>query len=162
MNWIKISVYKEVAACSKCREKNIEMNLSDFAYGQRLYTYDDGKKYAFINLLESDIFNQYDEMMSAVLRKKGVALSNDRYIDTLNNTFGITFDKIDGYEIEYAERKKQCEFCGSLNFDNLIAEPVTLEEIEAAVITFEDWLSYSDDVRTEIIKEELKRIGLIR
>jgi hypothetical protein len=136
------------------------MNLSDFAYGQRLYTYDDGKQYAFINLLESDIFNQYDEMLSAVLKKKGIALSNDEFIDTLNNTFGITFDKVEGYEIEYTGRKRQCEFCGSVKFDSLIAEPVTQEKIEAALITHEDWLSCSDDEKIEKIKGELKRIGL--
>jgi hypothetical protein len=138
------------------------MSLSDFAYGQRLYTYDDGKQYAFINLLETEVFDSYDEMMSEVLMSKGVKLSNDELINTLNNTFGITFDKIDGYEIDNAGRKRQCEYCGSVKFDSVVAEPVTQEEIKAALITQEDWLSYSDDEKKKKIKEELKRIGLIR
>ena len=161
MKKINLDVYKEVTTCSKCREKNATMSLSDFAYGQRLYTYDEGKQYAFISLPESDVFNQYDEMMSAVLRKKGVKLSNDELIDALNNTFEVTFDMIEGYEVDHADRKKQCEFCGSEKFDSIIAQPVTQEKIEATLITHEDWLSYSDDEKIDRIQKELKRVGLM-
>ena len=159
MNRIIISALQEVVVCSKCQRQSVNVYLSEFSYGQRLYPYDNGKQYAFINLLESELFDEYDDMLTTVIKRNGIAISRDKLNEVLNQTFGITFDKIDGQEIDYSGSKKCCEYCSSFDFESLIAEPEKLVDIEATLITHEKWMSLTNDEKKEKIEEELKRIG---
>jgi hypothetical protein len=160
MNKVSISVLREVVTCTKCHKQNVSYNLSDFAYGQRLYTYDNGRQYAFINLIDDEIYNTYKEMLTNTIKKNSLEIEKDKLLNTLNDTFIITFDKIDGFVINNVGRRR-CDFCSSFDFSDLIDEPVTLVNIEAALITHEDWISLTYDEKIDKIEQKLKRIGMI-
>ena len=54
---MKIKVRKEVVNCSICHKHNEFLYLSDFSYGEKLVLYDNGHKYAYINLLEDKVYD---------------------------------------------------------------------------------------------------------
>ena len=108
MNKTKIRVCKQVVLCSKCKKPKVTLFLSDFSYGQRLIAYDNGKKYAFLNLLEDESFDDFERMLKEVLQRYNKAVSDEyQFADILDKTFRTTFDEIEGHKINFLEETKK-------------------------------------------------------
>ena len=56
---MKIKVRRETARCTNCGKINEFYYLSDFLYGERLVIFHNGMSYAYINLLEDDVYNDF-------------------------------------------------------------------------------------------------------
>ena len=161
MDTINIRVLTEVVACQDCKEVNHLYYISDFAYGCRLYVYGDGIRYAYLNLIEDVVFDTFRKVLRSILSTYNIDVANLDMPDIVNNTFGITFDDIDGFQVSSME-KRRCKYCSSTHFVGNLLEPETVAEIEVPLITHRNWMLLSDNEKNERIVEALKAIGVIK
>ena len=129
-------------------------------WGQRLASYDSAKQnaYAYINLLNNEVFDEFREMLKKILDKHGIETSKwQQFNKILYGTFGIACDEICGQIPNFGITEEKCENCMSTEFDNRIAEPETLLSIDAPIITHHKWgvLEHGEKIRQ--IEEELVR-----
>ncbi|MHC1723763.1 MAG: hypothetical protein AB9836_11250 [Aminipila sp.] len=153
---MNIRVRREVLRCSKCKNTNEFLYLSDFSYGERLIRFDDAKQYAYINLLEDTIFNDFEQIVRVILKQYNYKINEEKLINIINETFGITCDKIMGNEVEFLYKEEKCSFCSSNDFESLLAEPEKVIEIDVPVITHQQWEILNEDEKKELIEKELK------
>lgn len=154
-NKIKIKVRKEVVLCSKCGNKKELNYLSDFAYGEQLILIKGGTEYAYVNLLEDEVYKEVNTLLSQILQENNILFSKSQFADCISNIFGITFDKIDNEEIDTSIEDEKCSICGSEEFEPNLIEPEQIIEIEVPVITHILWKALSDVEKVKIIKKEL-------
>ena len=64
---MKIKVRRETARCTNCGKINEFYYLSDFLYGERLVIFHNGMSYAYINLLEDDVYNDFIDKVKTIL-----------------------------------------------------------------------------------------------
>lgn len=153
---MNIKVRREVLRCSKCKNTNEFLYLSDFSYGERLIRFDDAKQYAYINLLEDTIFNDFEQFSRDVLKQNNYKIDEERLINILNETFGIACDKIMGNDVDFMYKEEKCSFCSSNDFESILAESEKVIEIDVHVITHQKWKTLTEDEKKELIEKELK------
>ena len=161
MRMIKINVRKEVVRCDKCKRVKDFIYLSDFAYGQRLVFFNEAKECAFENLIEDVTFEEYKKIVKGVLKENKIEFTENCLNGFVNSTFGITCDKINGYDIDFSKDQKVCAFCGSVRFERNMIEPESIIEINVPVISHIGWENLLENEKQKMIKEELKKKGLI-
>ena len=160
----KIGVRKEVARCAKCGKPSDFLYLSDFAYGERLASYNNSnpKALAYICLIENKVFDDFQRIVEKILKNYLITTTAHQMADILNKTFGITLDKIDGHALDYAgELPRQCAYCHSQEFEHLMIEPETFIAIEAPLITYDHWMFLNDEDKENKIEDELRNKGFI-
>lgn len=152
---MKIKVRKEVVRCVKCKEHNEFLYLSDFSYGERLVLYDNGCKYAYINILEDKVYADFVEKVALLL--KTFANSTDKlYIQkVVENIFYIACDEIEGSKISMSCDRK-CINCGSVQFEDLLVKPEAIEQVDLLVITHNNWINLSDNQQRSRIITAIK------
>ncbi|MBQ5558229.1 MAG: hypothetical protein IIT46_00370 [Lachnospiraceae bacterium] len=96
---MKIKVRREVVKCINCKRKNEFFYLSDFSYGERLVLFDNGMKYAYINLLEDGIYSDFIDKVKAVLDSLQKEISDSELQNIINHVFGVACDKIQGSDV---------------------------------------------------------------
>lgn len=156
MNMINIRVRKEVVQCSKCKKPKNFLYLSDFSYGERFLFINDGKEYAFINLIEDKIYDEYEECVRKILQENSIELKSDMLNIFINETFGITCDEINGHKVDFFQNQKKCCYCGSIEFDRNMIEPESLIKIEVPLISHEKWNILNSEEKEKLVKDELK------
>ena len=85
--------------CINCKRKNEFFYLSDFSYGERLVLFDNGMKYAYINLLEDGIYSDFIDKVKAVLDSLQKEISDSELQNIINHVFGVACDKIQGSDV---------------------------------------------------------------
>ena len=127
----------------------------DFSYAERLALYDNGRRYAYINLLNNKTYDDFLMLVSRVMNniKKKDALDFNQVLD--NNLFSIACDKINGTEVLF-DMKKKCEKCGSDCFDDYLLIPEEVEEVDLPIITYNKWNMLSDEKKMEMILNSIK------
>lgn len=153
---MNIRVRKEVVLCSKCKQKNDFLYLSDFSYGQRLILFDEGRQYAYINLLQDEAFDDYEKQLQEVLRRNNKEIDEENLFEIIDCTFGIACDKILGNKIDFSYQKRKCIYCSSNVFDSLMVEPETIMNVDVPLITHEQWKLLNKDEKEQAIEKELK------
>jgi len=156
MNMINIRVRKEVVQCSKCKKPKSFLYLSDFSYGERLIFINDGTEYAFINLIEDKIYDEYEERVRKILGENSILLVSEMLNNFINETFGITCDEINGHKVDFSQKQKKCCYCGSTEFDRNMIEPESLINIEIPLISHEKWNNLNNEEKEKLVKDELK------
>jgi len=156
MNMINIRARKEVVQCSGCKNPKNFIYLSDFSYGQRLILINEGMEYAYINLIEDKIYDEYEESAKIILQENSIELVNDVINAFINETFGITCDEINGHKVDFAQVQEKCFYCGSTEFDRNMIEPESLVEIDVPLISHEKWNILNREEKEELVKTELK------
>ncbi len=156
---MNIRVRREVIRCSKCKNDNTFFYLSDFSYGQRLINFDGYKQYAYINILEDTIYEDFKNMVKNILEKHKCKLD---YIKISYEMFGITCDEIMGNEVDFIYKKKKCSFCSSSDFEDIMVEPAMICDIEVTVITHQKWEVIGIEKREKIVEKELLKRKIIQ
>ena len=60
----------EVVKCANCKMNNHFLYLSDFSYGERLVLFDNGTKYAYIDLLQDSVYSDFIDKVKVLKYKK--------------------------------------------------------------------------------------------
>jgi len=162
MTTIKIRVRKEVVRCDMCKRTRDFLYLSDFVYGQKLVYFDSNTEFAFINLLEDEVFFKYEEMVKDILNSNSVTYTSEDVGKFVNKSFGVACDPLYGMNIDFSIGQKKCMYCGSTKFERNMIEPESLTEIIVPVVSHAKWETLDDNQKKEIIFSELKREGLIQ
>ncbi len=152
-NMIEVKVRKEEALCTQCGSKKSFYYLSDFSYGERLVMTDNGKYYAYANLIEDKVFEELDKYITLIFNSYNVSLSRNLFAKCINNLFGITCDMIKNVPIDTASRNDKCLSCGNTDFGQNISE--SIENIEIPAVTHNSWNGLNEDEKISIIKNEL-------
>lgn len=157
MSTIKIKVRKEVVLCEKCKVPRAFYYLSDFSYGEKFILIHDGIDYAYVNLFEDEIFDEFTLLVNQVLNDSHIELSKARIAEIINCTFGISCDYINNMAVDSSVHEEKCVNCGSKKFGTKLTEPEKIVEIAVPQITHEAWKTLSDDEKKEKIRQEIKR-----
>lgn len=155
-----IRVRKEVVRCAECKHKNDFIYISDFSYGERLVLYNKGTKYAYINLIEDKVYNDFIDTVKYVYKKSNTLLSDEEIQVIVNKIFKITCDKINGKEINFDEKRK-CDKCGNDKFEGMLVEPEAIIEVDIPQITHVKWNKLPNDKKMELLIDTMKKEQLI-
>ena len=159
MEVINIKVRKEVIRCKKCHVPKEFLYLSDFSYGQRLVFINGETEYAFINLIEDGVYDEFKDMVIEILNEEKSEVSEERTNEIVNLTFGVACDCINGYAVDFNKNQKQCAKCGSVEFERNMIEPESLVEIQAYPITHTSWKSKNESEKKEMLRKKIKSLS---
>ena len=158
-NTIKLKVRREIAPCSKCGTQKEFYYLSDYSYGEKFILVNDGKDYAYVNLLENKVFDELEKIIDATLKKHNKVLSRSKFVQCLNSLFGITCDDINNKPIDTSKTRKICKVCGADKFGDNVQED--LIDLEFDVVTHISWEGLSDSRKRDLVEMELGRQGYL-
>ncbi len=161
MNEVSINVRREVIRCKKCKQSKQLMYLSDFSYGERLVVLNDTPYYAFENLIEDEYFREFEDMLKHILNSRSISYTKESFDKLVISTFGITCDKINGYNMDFLMKDNKCHICGSTEFENNILEQESIINIKVPVITHFEWSKLSTEEKEKLIIHKLKEKSLI-
>lgn len=150
-----IKVRKEVVRCNNCKCKNVFMYLSDHAYGERLVLYNNGQSYAYLNLLNNNIYNKFVDCVQVILTKQNKSLDDVKMQQLVASIFHVACDKIEDSEITLCDEKK-CIECASTEFEDLLVEPESVEMVDILAVTHTNWTRLSYEQQYNCIFDELK------
>ena len=156
-----IKVRREVVRCARCKKENEFFYLSDFSYGKRLVLFYNGKKYAYINLIEDSIYNDFIDKVKAILNTHHKQISDNELQDIVNHVFGVTCDKIQGSDVDFVKNHKKCIYCSTEDFEDLMVEPEKIIYIDVPGVTHEVWKNMCEEKRIQLIADSLKQNGFI-
>lgn len=157
MEKIKIRVREEIVRCSDCGNINNLYYLSDFSYGEKLIIYDEGRKYAFINFFEDNIYDEFTELVHEIVAENGGSIEDIK----INDLFEMTCDRIEECLITFKQDKRKCNYCDSYVFEARLLEPEKLADIEVPIVTHEIWERLDNIKKREMIEEFLKNKKII-
>lgn len=152
---MKIKVRREVVRCINCKRENEFLYLPDFSYGERLVLFNNGMNYAYINLLEDNIYSDFIEKVKAVLHSLQKEVSDDELQNIINHIFEVTCDKIQGSDVDFVTNHKKCVYCATEHFEDLMVEPEKLLYIDVPNVTHEAWKAMCEEKRIQLIEKTL-------
>lgn len=152
---MKIKVRREAARCTNCGKINEFYYLSDFSYGERLVLFHNGMSYAYINLLEDDVYNDFIDKVKTILNLHQKEFSEEKLQNIINHIFGMTCDRIQESEIDFAMNHKKCIYCAADNFEDLMAEPEKTICVEMPNVTHHAWKTLDDVKKVQRIEKAL-------
>lgn len=154
---IYMKVRIEVVKCANCKMNNHFLYLSDFSYGERLVLFDNGTKYAYIDLLQDSVYSDFIDKVKEILGSYKAEVSGNVFQNMIDNMFSMTCDKIDGSNVDFVMNHKKCINCSSDSFEDSIVEPERSIYVDLPNITHNAWMSFTDGEKKERIKQELLR-----
>ena len=157
----KIKVRKEVVRCADCKRPKDFLYLSGFSYGQRLIFLNEATEYAYVDLIEDKHFENYINIVKGILKEMCVEISNGMLNKAINETFGITCDRINGNIVDFSKRQRKCCYCGSAEFERNMIEPEALIEIEVSLVSHNDWEGLTEEEKKKLVTSELEKRGII-
>lgn len=152
---MKIKVRREVVKCINCKRENEFFYLSDFSYGERLVLFDNGMKYAYINLLEDSIYSDFIDEVKAILNSHQKEISDSELQNIINHVFGVACDKIQGSGVDFVMSHKKCTYCAAEDFEDLMVEPEKILYIDVPNVTHEAWKDMCEEKRIQLIEKSL-------
>ena len=129
--------------------------LSDFSYGERLVLFHNGMSYAYINLLEDDVYNDFIDKVKSILNLHQKDFSEEKLQNIINHIFGMTCDRIQESEIDFAMNHKKCIYCAADDFEDLMAEPEKIICVEMPNVTHHAWKTLDDAKKVQRIEKAL-------
>jgi len=149
------------ARCSKCGYERILYFMSDYSYGERIISTEDGKLCAYVNLLEEKIIPEVEEICKGIFSEMNIEISKNNLGRIVSKMYIITCDKLGGQDIDSTPSWK-CSNCldGEMKEDKLFGEKIM--EIEMPYITHEEWDSLNKDRKKQLIEDELKKQDYLR
>ena len=154
---MRIKVRIEVVKCVNCKTKNYFLYLSDFSYGERLALFDNGTKYAYIDLLQDNVYSDFIDKVKEILDFYKVEVSENVFQIVIDTMFAMTCDKIDGSDVDFVMNHKKCIHCSAENFEDLMVEPERILYADLPDATHNAWMLLNDDEKKEKIEQELLR-----
>lgn len=155
MSKVKIRVRKELVSCKNCGNANSFYYLCDFSYGKRLIPFSNSSQYAFIDLIGDKTFLEYEELAEKIILEVFGSVDKNILNSFINKTYGITFDLIEDYAIDFSIPQKKCLICGSEKFENKLLEPESIVEIEVWEVSHKNWNNLSLKEKEELIRRAL-------
>lgn len=154
---IRLRVGKETGLCSKCGKAKEFLFISDFAYGESLFEYGGGRKYAYINFLEDSVYNEFIALVNEIMAANDKKNTKNMPMQEL---FSIACDPISNFPIRFWE-KSRCDYCDSCNFESIMIKPTEFIDVEVPVVTHEKWECLDYIQKREKIEEALRSNGII-
>lgn len=152
---MEIKVRREVVKCINCKRENEFFYLSDFSYGERLVLFDNGMKYAYINLLEDSIYSDFIDKVKVILNSLQKEISDSELQNIINHVFGVACDKIQGSDVDFVMSHKKCTYCATEGFEDLMVEPEKILYIDVPNVTHESWKDMCEGKRMQLIVKTL-------
>ena len=158
---MNIKVRREVVRCLHCKRENEFLYLSDFSYGERLVLFDNGMKYAYINLLKDCAYSDFIHKVKTILNSHQKEILNNELQNIIDDVFVITCDKIQGSEVDFVNSRKKCIYCAAQDFDDLMVEPEKMIDIDVPNVTHEAWENMYEEKKMQLIENSLKKSNII-
>lgn len=158
---MNIKVRREVVKCINCKRENEFLYLSDFSYGERLVLFDNGMKYAYINLLEDGVYSDFNYKVKAILNYHEKEISDIELQNIINQVFEVTCDKIQGSNVDFVNSHKKCTYCATEDFEDLMVEPEKIIYIDVPNVTHEAWKDMCEEKKMQLIENFLKKNNII-
>lgn len=158
---MNIKVRREVVRCSKCKRENEFLYLSDFSYGERLVLFNNGMKYAYINLLEDNVYSDFIDKVKVILYSHQKQVLDNELQNIINYMFAITCDKIQGSDVDFVKSRKKCIYCATQDFENLMVEPEKIIYIDVPNVTHEVWENMHEEKKMQLIESSLRKNNII-
>ncbi len=73
----------------------------------------------------------------------------------INHIFGMTCDRIQESEIDFAMNHKKCIYCAADDFEDLMAEPEKIICVEMPNVTHHAWKTLDDAKKVQRIEKAL-------
>lgn len=144
--------------CKNCGKQSEVYRFSDFEYGRRLLSTEDGIDFGFLDCLEDKVFADVGKMVDSFFEKVDIPkfreLTLARYFDKV---FGLTCDPINGKKID-ASKLQTCKYCGSSNIETNEYQPRKVADVEVPLITHDLWEQKSESEKQTIINSALEKI----
>lgn len=147
--------------CINCKRKNEFLYLSDFSYGERLVLFDNGMKYAYINLLEDSVYSDFIDKVKTILHSHQKEISDSELQNIINHVFEVTCDKIQGSDVDFVKCHKKCTYCATEDFEDLMVEPEKIIYIDVPIVTHEAWKDMCEEKKMQLIENSLKKNNII-
>ncbi len=151
MHTMKQTVRKESVRCKVCGTINTFLYLSDFSYGQRLLLLDDGQHYALADLLQDNVWDEYYKTAEEIVKQSSVTYSDERLREFVNQTFGVTCDRINDQSVAAPQRQKRCSRCDALDWEPYLTEPEKTDVMAFPVVTHEGWRQLPSGEQRKIV-----------
>ena len=159
---MKIKLRKEELLCSNCGKPRTFYYLSDYSYGERLVLINHGTGYAYMNMIEDDVYDDFSILLKCILDERSIVLAQSDFAEVLNSLFGISCDNIGGVPIDFSYNMEKCLSCGSVKFDSKIDGAEKMAEVDLPVITHESWNLINDEEKRNAIKDLLDKFKSAR
>ena len=153
---MKIKVRREVVKCIMCGRTNEFYYLSDFSYGERLALFHNGMSYAYINLFEDDVYNDFIDKVKSVLNSHKKEWSEEKMQNIINHIFGVACDRIQESDIDFLMDHKKCIYCGAEDFEDLLAEPESIICVDMPIVTHHAWKGLGEVEKIQLIEKALR------
>lgn len=158
MEKLKLKLRIAHTKCPKCGFERTLYFMSDFSYGERIVTTNDGKLCAYSVLFEENTIDELKKLCSEVFDD----MHTDKYrlTDAVRDIYGITCDPIDGNMIDNTPQFVCCICGNNMNEDEKFGEKI--EEVEAVRVTHNAWNNLTKDAKKVKIIDELKRLKFLK
>lgn len=153
---MNIKVRREVVRCASCKKENEFFYLSDYAYGERLVLLDNGIKYAYINLLENEIYDDFINKIKIVLKLHQKEVIDKELNKIIDKIFGMACDEVQGCNIDFGNVHKKCIYCAKEEFEELLIEPEKIVYIDIPSVTHKKWENMDEETKIQLIEKRLK------
>ena len=120
-----------------------------------------GIDYAYVNLFEDEIFDEFILLVNQVLTDYHLEFSKVKVTEIVNCIFGISCDYIDNRAVDSSITEEKCLYCGSEKFKTNLIEPENLVNIIVPQITHEVWKTLNDDEKKRKCRQEMERTKCI-
>ncbi|HBF36794.1 MAG TPA: hypothetical protein DDW50_05690 [Firmicutes bacterium] len=131
--------------------------MSDFSYGEKLFLINDGTGYAFVNLFEDEVFDEFNDIVRTIFKEHHIEIFKVKLAEVVNYILGISCDIIEGKPIDTSLKDEKCIQCGSKEFESNLTEPEQLTDIEVPIVTHNLWKKLSSKEKRENIERELQK-----
>ena len=159
---MKIKLRKEELLCSNCGKPRTFYYLSDYSYGERLVLINHGTGYAYMNMIEDAVYDDFSILLKCILGERSIVLAQSDFAEVLSSLFGISCDNIGGVPIDFSYNMEKCLSCGSVKFDYELVGAEKIVEVDLPVITHESWNLKNDDEKRNAIKDLLDKFKSAR
>ena len=84
-----------------------------------------------------------------------ISINEEKLQNIINHIFGMTCDRIQESEIDFAMNHKKCIYCAADDFEDLMAEPEKIICVEMPNVTHHAWKTLNDAKKVQQIEKAL-------
>lgn len=154
---MRITLDIETQRCKTCKRENDFVCTSTSTYGLLIGTYDNGNKYALLNIINNPCYNEFVALFNDIISEYDISdWSIDDKLSCIHNAFSVACDKINESRINFGTISKKCKYCGSKNFEKTLSKPIHFIDVNAVNITHSSWYNKSAPEKHIIIRKEIE------
>ena len=99
--------------------------------------------------------NDFIDKVKSILNLHQKEFSEEKLQNIINHIFGMTCDRIQEGEIDFAMNHKKCIYCAADDFEDLMAEPEKIICVEMPNVTHHAWKTLDNAKKVQRIEKAL-------